>query len=129
MPFAVTRMDMEIIILSKSNREKQTSYEFTHLWNLILKKWYKWTYLQNFNRLTDIENTLMVTKGEMWQGGINQETGINIYTLLYIRLEKEIATNSCILAWKIPCTEEPGGLQSIVLQSQTRLKRLSTYIR
>jgi len=27
-------------------------------------------------------------------------------------LEKEIATHSSILAWKIPGTEEPGGLQS-----------------
>ena len=31
-------------------------------------------------------------------------------------LEKEIATHSSILAWKIPWTEEPGGLQSIGLQ-------------
>ena len=28
-------------------------------------------------------------------------------------LEKEMATHSCILAWKIPWTEEPGGLQSM----------------
>ena len=28
-------------------------------------------------------------------------------------LEKEIATHSCILAWEIPWTEEPGGLQSM----------------
>ena len=27
-------------------------------------------------------------------------------------LEKEIATHSSILAWRIPWTEEPGGLQS-----------------
>ena len=27
-------------------------------------------------------------------------------------LEKEMATQSSILAWKIPGTEEPGGLQS-----------------
>ena len=26
-------------------------------------------------------------------------------------LEKEMATHSSILAWKIPWTEEPGGLQ------------------
>ena len=29
-------------------------------------------------------------------------------------LEKEMATCSSILAWEIPWTEEPGGLQSIV---------------
>ena len=28
-------------------------------------------------------------------------------------LEKEMATHSSILAWKIPCTEEPGRLQSM----------------
>ena len=28
-------------------------------------------------------------------------------------LEKEVATHSNILAWKIPWTEEPGGLQSV----------------
>ena len=37
--------------------------------------------------------------------------------------EKEMATHSSILAWRIPQTEKPGGLQSIVLQkSQTRLE-------
>ena len=28
-------------------------------------------------------------------------------------LEKEVATHSSILAWEIPRTEEPGGLQSM----------------
>ena len=36
-------------------------------------------------------------------------------------LEWGIATHSNILAWEIPWTEEPGGLQSMRLQSQTRL--------
>ena len=31
-------------------------------------------------------------------------------------LEKERATHSSILAWEIPWTEEPGGLQSVGLQ-------------
>ena len=31
-------------------------------------------------------------------------------------LEKEMATHSSILAWKIPRTEEPGGLQSMESQ-------------
>ena len=35
-------------------------------------------------------------------------------------LEKEIATQSSILAWEIPWTEDTGGLQSKgVAQSQT----------
>ena len=32
-------------------------------------------------------------------------------------LEKEMAIHSSILAWRIPWTEEPGGLQSMELQS------------
>ena len=36
-------------------------------------------------------------------------------------LEKGKATYSSILAWRIPWTGEPGGLQSIELQSQPRL--------
>ena len=31
-------------------------------------------------------------------------------------LEKGMATHSSILAWKIPWTEKPGGLQSMGLQ-------------
>ena len=31
-------------------------------------------------------------------------------------LEKEMTTYSSILAWEIPWTEEPGGLQSMGLQ-------------
>ena len=31
-------------------------------------------------------------------------------------LEKEMATHSSILAWRIPWTKEPGGLQSMRLQ-------------
>ena len=33
--------------------------------------------------------------------------------------EKEMATHSSLLAWRIPGTEEPGGLQSMGSHSQT----------
>ena len=42
-------------------------------------------------------------KQETWVQSLGQEDP----------LEKEMAAHSCILAWKIPWTEEPGGLQSI----------------
>ena len=35
-------------------------------------------------------------------------------------LEKEMATHSSILAWKIPWMEEPGGLHGVI-KSQTQL--------
>ena len=43
---------------------------------------------------------------EMWVQFLGQEDP----------LEKEVATHSSFLAWEIPWTEEPGGLQSLELQ-------------
>ena len=39
-------------------------------------------------------------------------------------LEKEIAMHSSTLAWKIPWTEEPGGLQSMGSQELDTTERL-----
>ena len=48
---------------------------------------------------------------EMWVWPLGQEDP----------LEEEMATHSSILAWEVPWTEEPGGLQSLgVAKSQTR---------
>ena len=43
---------------------------------------------------------------ETWVQSLGQE----------VPLENEMATHSSTLAWKIPLMEEPGGLQSMVLQ-------------
>ena len=43
-------------------------------------------------------------------------------------LEKEMAAHSRILAWRIPWTEEPGGLQSMGLQNCTRLGTCYTLV-
>ena len=40
--------------------------------------------------------------------------------------EKEMATHSSVLAWRIPWTEEPDGLPSMGSHNQTQLKRLSS---
>ena len=40
-------------------------------------------------------------------------------------LEKGMATHSSILAWKIPWTEEPGGLQSSGLQKLDTTEQLN----
>ena len=37
-------------------------------------------------------------------------------------LEKQMAIHSSILAWEMPWTEKPSGLQSSGLQSETQLK-------
>ena len=57
-------MDLEIIIVSEvsQTRERQVSPDIAYVWNM--KNLHKWTYLQNWNRFTDSENKLMITKGE-----------------------------------------------------------------
>ena len=47
-------------------------------------------------------------------------TRLSDFTFTFHALEKEMATHSSVLAWRIPGTEEPGGLPST--QSQTRLR-------
>ena len=46
------------------------------------------------------------TMWETWVQSLGQED----------LLEEEMATHSRILAWRIPWTEEPGGLESMGLQ-------------
>ena len=43
------------------------------------------------------------------------------FTFHFHALDKEMATHSSILAWRIPSTEEPGRLQSMGHKSQTQL--------
>ena len=46
---------------------------------------------------------------------------LNCLLLLPDLSEKAMAPHSSTLAWKIPWTEEPGGLQSMMSLSQTQL--------
>ena len=52
---------------------------------------------------------------ETWVGFLGRED----------TLEKEMATHSNILAWRIPCTEYPGGLQSMGSQELDMTEQLS----
>ena len=60
--FAAKWMDLETVILSEVS---QTNIIFYHLY-VEPKQMIKYTFLQNRNRLTDIENKFMVAKGERW---------------------------------------------------------------
>ena len=48
------------------------------------------------------------------------------FTFHFHALEKEMATHSSVLSWRIPGMGEPGGLPSMGSQSWTRLKWLSS---
>ena len=71
--------------------------------------------------------------GAWWaavHGVAKSRTPLSDFTFIFHfhALEKEMATHSSVLAWRIPGTGEPGGLPAIygVAQSWTRLKRLSS---
>ena len=59
--------DLEIIILSELSQTENDKYYMYHL-DVESKIWYKRTYLQNRNRLTDIEDKLTVTREERERG-------------------------------------------------------------
>ena len=78
-----TWKDLGILILSEVSQTQKDKYNMISLimWNLFFFKGYKWTY--KTDRVTDIENKLMVVKGvegkkRYW------ETGIDIYTLFLL---------------------------------------------
>ena len=48
------------------------------------------------------------------------------FTFCFHELEKEMATHSSVLAWRIPGVGEPGGLPSMGLHSRTQLRQLSS---
>ena len=57
-------------------------------------------------------------RGAWWavvHGVAKSRTRLNIFTFTFHfhALEKEMATHSSVLAWRIPGTEEPGGLPSV----------------
>ena len=61
-------------------------------------------------------------------GVAKSQTRLSDFTFTYHfhALEKEMATHSSDLAWRIPGIGDPGGLLSMGSQSRTRLKRLSS---
>ena len=73
------------------------------------------------------------TDGGAWWAAVHgvaeSQTRLSGFTLTFHfpALEKELATHSSVLAWRIPGTAEPGGLPSVGSQkSRTRLTRLSS---
>ena len=57
-------MDLEIVILSEVSQIEKDKYHMILLICSILKKVYKRAYLQNRNKVADVENKLIVTKRE-----------------------------------------------------------------
>ena len=58
---------------------------------------------------------------KVWK--VEEDFGLDNGQHCIMELEKEMATHSSILAWKIPWTDDPGGLRTVhgVAKSWTRL--------
>ena len=63
-------------------------------------------------------------RGAWWatvHGVTKSRTQLSDFTFSFhfYTLEKEMVTHSSVLAWRIPGTGEPGGLQSLGIESDT----------
>ena len=84
MPFSVTWINLETIMLSEGSQKEKDEYRvLMHIWTSLVAQMVK--------RLPTMQETRVQSLG---QEGL---------------LEKEMATHSSILAWKIPWMEEPVG--------------------
>ena len=72
--------------------------------------------------------------GGAWKAAVHgvakSRTGLSDFTFTFHfhALEKEMATHSSVLAWRIPGTRQPMAMAAVygVAQSRTRLKQLSS---
>ena len=76
-----------------------------------------------------LENSM---EGGAWQAAVRgvtmNRTRLSDFTFTFHfhALEKEMATHSSVLAWRIPGMAEPGGLPSMKSHSRTRLSSSSS---
>ena len=61
MPFKATQMQLEITKLNEARSERKR--QISHITYIESKIWHKYTYLQNSNRLTTLDNRFLVAKG------------------------------------------------------------------
>ena len=69
------------------------------------KIWQKWTYLQIRKRLTDLENRLVVAKGQGRGSGIDRDLGVSRCKLLHL----EWISNEVLLYSTGNCVQTLGG--------------------
>ena len=108
-----------------ATREAQADLSHIHLWTLKFSvKCVLWcmTIISTWRRQWHPTPGLLPGKSHGWrslvsavQGVTKSETRLSDFTFTFHfhALEKEMATHSCVLAWRIPGTAEPGGLPSV----------------
>ena len=82
MSFAATWMQPESLILSEVNQKEKDKYHINHLY-VESKIWHKQTYLQNRNKLMDMENRVVVARGG-GGSGMDWEFGVSRCKLFHL---------------------------------------------
>ena len=85
MPFAATRMNLEMIILIQLDRERQISYDIAYMWHLKKKDGNEFIYKVEIDSQTYRKNLVVTSGRRVTWGGIDCEFGIDINTLLYLK--------------------------------------------
>ena len=98
------------------------------IWNCLYKS-DTWFYLKNQKTQQHWTQIPTLSSGTFPGGSEGKNLSVQKMWVQFLGqehpLEKEMVTHSSILAWRIPWTEEPGGLQSAGVQkSRTRLSSL-----
>ena len=81
MPCAATWMELEILILREVSQNEKDKY---HVMSHICKLKYGTNEPVYKQKETDLENTLVVAKGEWGRSGVDWESGVNRCKLLYL---------------------------------------------
>ena len=84
MPFAATWTDLEMITLSEVSQKGKDKHDYHSYLESNFFKMMQMN-LHNRNRLRLQKQSYGYSRGNMGWGGINQELGINIHTLLHVR--------------------------------------------
>ena len=93
---------------------------FLYIW-LPTKPWGQWLFKLSEGNGTPLQHSCLenpMDRGVWWaavHGVAKSQTWLSDFTFTFHlhALEKEMATHSSVLAWRVPGIEEPGGLPSM----------------
>ena len=115
--------NMIVLGLSKERTNSVYVYIYIYIHVYIYIYMYMYVYIYIHTHTWHPTSVLLPGKSHGWSGGLQSmgslrvghdwATSLSFFT--FHALEKEMATHSSVLAWRIPGTAEPGGLPSMGL--------------
>ena len=94
-------MNLEPVIQNEVTQKEKNKCNIAYMWSL--EKWYRWTYLQRRNRVSDIENNRVVSSGGRWVGWAGR------LELTYIYCRQACSVTQLYLTLCTPMDRSPPG--------------------